>query len=238
MDFYGFGNKKENKDKKNEEEKEKEGEENDDKRKENKQFIELGAKKVDPAEKFENDVNANNAENFINNIQNKLEYDMSESKKMRKMKVEDKVQMELMRRFRVKIFDIYINSLKERSDPFLQFTIGGNFSLKVVQDKKGRIFKKPMGKRGFSSKTEVLDNVEPNDKRPFETQIETEMRMSFSMLNSQKLMVELWDHEMFFTNKIIGYSTVNLIEIANGNVNLSVKIYQTNSKGKRTSKLT
>ena len=152
------------------------------------------------------------------------------------MKVEDKVQMELIRRWRVKIFNIYISTLKEKCDPFLQFTIGGNFSLKVFQDKKGQIYKKPVGKRGFSAKTEVLDNIDALEKRGFETIIETEMRMSYSMINAQKLMVELWDHEAFFTNKIIGYCTENLIEIVDGNINLSMLIYQTNSQGKRTCK--
>lgn len=234
MDFYGFGNKE--KKQNNEEENKKEEEDKDNKKKEDKNLIEPGSKNVDPAEKFENDANANNNANFADNIQNKLEYDMSESKKMRKMKVEDKVQMELMRRWKVKIFNIYISTLKEKCDPFLQFTIGGNFRLKVFSDKKGNVYKKPVGKRGFSAKTEVLDNIDALEKRAFEANIETEMRMSYSMVNAQKLMVEIWDHETFFTNKIIGYSTENLIDIADGNINLSLIIYQTNSKGKRTRK--
>lgn len=238
MDFYGFEKKdKAPKKKQDDQENQDAKGDKDDKKKDDNKLIEPGQKNMDPSEKFENDANANNADAYANNIQNKLEYDMSESKKMRKMKVEDKVQMELMRRWRVKIFNIYISTLKEKCDPFLQFTVGGNFRLKVFQDKKGSIYKKPVGKRGFSAKTEVLDNIDALEKRGFDSRIETEMRMSYSMVNSQKLMVELWDHETFFTNKIIGYSTENLIDIANGNINLSMVIYQTNSKGKRTRKI-
>ena len=161
---------------------------------------------------------------------------LSENKKTLKMKKEDKIEMEFIRRWRVKIFNIYITTLKEKLDPFLQFTIGGDFRLQVISDKKGRTHKKPTGKRGFSEKTEVLDNIDILEKRAFEKIIHTEMRMSYSMINSQKLMVELWDHDGFWTNKIKGYSTENLIEIVNGNINLSITILQRNSKGKNPSK--
>ena len=54
---------------------------------------------------------------------------MSETKKKRVMKVEEKKEMELLRRWQVKIFNIYITPLKDKVDPFVQFTIGGDYSV-------------------------------------------------------------------------------------------------------------
>lgn len=155
---------------------------------------------------------------------NRIEYDMSESKKQLRMKLEDKIEMELMRRWRVKLYNIYITPLKEKIDPFLQFTIGGDFSVQVFTTKNGKPFKVPKGERGLAEKTEVLQNVAELTKVPFDKIIDTEMRMSYSMINNQKLMVELWDYNTFFMNNIKGYHTRPLIDIVNGDVNVEIDI--------------
>lgn len=237
MDFFEFEKKRNlrvegaggEENKENNEQREKE-------RRDEKRGLEELNQKHDPEEKINEGIQSREEKvNIERSIRNRIEFDMSQTKKTMKMKKEDKIEMELMRRFHVKIFNIYISTLKEKLDPFLQFTIGGDFKLQVVTDKRGRILKKPTGKRGFSAKTEVLSNIDALEKRGFDKVIETEMRMSYSMIESQKLMVELWDYDGFWTNKIKGYCTENLIDIVNGNINLSLTILQRNKDGKNPS---
>jgi hypothetical protein len=231
MDYFEFEKKKRKADGAAEDNKENEQREKE--KKDEKKGLEELNKKHDPEEKINEDIRSKEEKvNIERSIKNRIEYDMSQIKKTLKMKKEDKVEMELMRRWRVKIFNIYITTLKEKLDPFLQFTIGGDFRLQVIIDKKGQSIKRPTGKRGFSQKTEVLNNIDALEKRGFDSVIETEMRMTYSMVESQKLMVELWDYDGFWTNKIKGYSTENLIEIVNGNINLSMTILQRNKDGK------
>ena len=158
---------------------------------------------------------------------NNIEFDMSNRKREIRMKKEDKVEMEKMRRWAVKINNIYITPLVKMIDPFLQFTVGGNFMVNVYKNKKGETYKIPAGKRGYTDKTEVLLNVntpqedgQGGGRTPFRKVIEIEMRMSYSMINKQKIMVELWEHNNFWMNEIHSYLTFPLIDIVNGNSNV------------------
>lgn len=157
-----------------------------------------------------------------------IEYDMSKKKREMRMKREDKGEMEKIRRWHVKISNIYITSLMQMIDPFLQFTIGGNFMVNVYQNKKGETYKIQAGKRGYADKTEVIQNVsapQENEKNggrtSFEKVIDIEMRMSYSMLLSSKMMIELWEHNNFWMNEIHSYITLPLIDIANGISNIT-----------------
>lgn len=166
---------------------------------------------------------------------NSIEYDMSSRKKEMKLKKEEKEEMQKIRRFNVKIHNIFITPLIEVVNPFLQFTIGGDYMVNVYQNSKGDYFKKQLGSRGFTEKTEILHKVSPNQenhenqnlgfmhfgKTPFEKVIEFEIRMSYSMINHQKIMVELWESNQIWTNEIQCYFTIPLIEIVNGNCNVS-----------------
>jgi len=233
MDFFEFEKKRREdvEDNKDNEQREKE-------KKDDKKGLEDLNQKLDPEDKIRENIQSKEEKvNIERSIRNRIEFDMSETKKTLKMKKEDKIEMELMRRWRVEIFNIYITCLKEKLDPFLQFTIGGDFRLQVITDKKGRSHKKPTGKRGFSDKTEVLINLDALEKRGFDKIIGTEMRMSYSMINAQKLMVELWDYNGVWSNKIMGYATENLIDIVNGNISLSITILQRNKQGKNPGEL-
>ena len=154
----------------------------------------------------------------------RIEYDMSNQKKEVRLKLEDKINMEMIRRWEVKIFNIYVTPQRDPLDAFIQFTIGGDYSIQVYSNKKGNTYKVPSGSRGFADKTEVLSNVNTLERVPFEKIITTEVRMSYSMINNQRMMVELWDYNSFFMNKIVGYTTVKLIELVNGSVNVSLEI--------------
>lgn len=168
----------------------------------------------------------------IEAFQKNIEYDMRANKKEMKMRAEDKLEMEKMRRWVVKIYNIYITPLKEMIDPFIQFTLGGNYMVEVYQSKKGETYKIPKGKRGFADKTEILGDVDKLERRPFDKVIDIEMRMSYSMVSNQKLMIELWDYNSIWMNTIKCYSTLNLIEIVDGNCNLSLEL-TTKENGKK-----
>jgi len=154
-----------------------------------------------------------------------IEFDMSVNKKELKMKEEDKYEMEKMRRWSVKIFNIYITSKIDKLDPFLQFTIGGDFQIEVYSTKTGKTYKVPKGNRGYVEKTEVIQNVDLETRRPFEKIIDIEMRMTYSMMTKQKLMVELWDYNSIWMNNIKAYITKPLIEIVSGDSNIELEMY-------------
>jgi hypothetical protein len=166
-------------------------------------------------------------------IMNRIEYDMSENKKKATMLTSSKKDMELMRRWNVKIFNIYITPLEKMIDPFIQFTIGGNYKVQVYETKEGDKYKIPSGERGYADKTEVQENVDINEKRPYDKIVETEMRMSYSMVESQKLMVEVWDYNTVWMNTIVGYTTLPLLEIVTGDMNMCLEVER--KEKKRTS---
>lgn len=166
-------------------------------------------------------------------IINRIEFDMSENKKKATMLTSNKKDMELMRRWVVRIYNIYYTPFDKMLDPFLQFTLGGNYKIQVYETKEGDKYKIPSGERGYADKTEVQENVDLQEKRPFDKIIETEMRMSYSMVEAQKLMVEAWDYNSIWMNTIIGYSTMPLIEIISGDMNVTMEIEK--KEKKRTS---
>lgn len=167
-----------------------------------------------------NDGNAH-AANVLND---RIEYDMGTRKKEVKLKLEDKINMERIRRWDVKIYNIYVTPQRDNLDAFLQFTIGGDYSVQVLTNKTGSTYKIPHGKRGYTDKTEVLANVQKLERRPFNKIINTEMRMSYSMINNQSIMIELWDYNSFLMNNIVGYTTVRIIDIVDGGVNVTLEI--------------
>ncbi len=91
------------------------------------------------------------------------------------------------------------------------------------------------GKRGYADKTEISKNVDKLIKELFDKIIDVEMRMSYSMVNNQKMMIELWDYNAM--NTIKGYTTIPLIDIANGRIDLPVDILRREKKRKNPSKL-
>jgi hypothetical protein len=51
------------------------------------------------------------------------------------------------------------------------------------------------------------------------------MRMTYSMISKQKLMVELWDYNSIWMNNIKAYTTKPMIEIINGDCNIEFELY-------------
>ena len=82
-----------------------------------------------------------------------------------------KTSMQLLRRFILKISNISLTPLISGTNSFLQFTIGGNYSISVYKNKvtndKYNIIK---GKRGFVDKTEVILYINNTDKNLCDSQ--------------------------------------------------------------------
>jgi len=236
MEFYGFDKNKENvreQDPKDKDKDKEKGEEKDEEKENlNRGGMDMNeAYEKDMEEKLENSEEGNNR--MADNVIQRIEYDMRNNKKEIRLKLKDKIEMEKMRRWEVKIYNVYITPMREMLDPFIQFTVGGDYSVQVFSNKKGDSYKVPSGMRGFADKTEVLRNVDALERKPFDRIITTEVRMSYSMINSQKMMVELWDYNTLWMNTIMGYSTVNLIDVVNGNMCVSVDISKKIKKRKR-----
>ena len=93
----------------------------------------------DLAKGNENSLNAKLETKVESALRGGVQYDMSNKRRQMMMNRSDKVEMEKIRRWHVKINNIYI-TLKDKEvsmiDPFIQFTIGGNFCLNVLKNKK------------------------------------------------------------------------------------------------------
>ena len=51
------------------------------------------------------------------------------------------------------------------------------------------------------------------------------------------MMIELWDYNTVWMNTIKGYTTIQLIDIANGRIDISVDILRREKKRKNPSKV-
>jgi hypothetical protein len=150
-----------------------------------------------------------------------------------------KTSMQLLRRFILKISNISLTPLISGINSFLQFTVGGNYSISVYKNKvtndKYNIIK---GKRGFVDKTEVIlyINNDPSDltKINYTKVIETELRMSYTMIEKEKLMIELWQYNGIMPNSLISHIVIPLIDIAKGSEDIKLLFYINNSNNTKS----
>jgi isocitrate dehydrogenase len=104
-------------------------------------------------------------------------------------------------------------------DPFIQFTIGGDFGVEVfINTKKNKKIKKVNGERGFSDKTEVLRDCNVGKRYKFEKEIDTEIRDTIVNLMKQNILVEVWDWEQWSLNNLDGFYLFDIFNIVQGNI--------------------
>ena len=150
-----------------------------------------------------------------------------------------KTSMQLLRRFILKISNISLTPLINGIHSFLQFTVGGNYSISIYKNKetndKYNIIK---GKRGFVDKTEVvlyMNNPSDLTKVNYTKIIETELRMSYTMIEKQKLMIELWQYNGIMPNSLIAHIVIPLVDIAKGSEDIKQLFYiNTNNTKSKT----
>lgn len=78
---------------------------------------------------------------------------------------------------------------------------------------------------GIVHTTEVIKFVEGNDYRLFDTTIETIYYASYFQLETERLHLEIWDMENFFLNQFMSYNSIPLIDIVDGPMQQTVKMY-------------
>ena len=138
--------------------------------------------------------------------------------------IEEKRELERVRRWKIKIEEFQISPTPSILDAFLEITIGGDLKIYSVHNvQKNTSGMKRTGKRGFCSFTECK---ETDVKRPtsFDSSFELELRDSVINLMRQNFVVELWDYNTWLPNTYKGIGMIPLIDIIKGSIYRSVSI--------------
>ena len=108
------------------------------------------------------------------------------------MTPKEKAEMELIRRFKVRIMNVKIQNLQpDILNAYLQFTIGGDFSDDFIITPSGKKVISLEGQRGPSIKTELMRGAEKDEIRHYKLNFDCEYRGSYIMLREQKLEIEV-----------------------------------------------
>ena len=128
-------------------------------------------------------------------------------------------ELDQIRRWKVKISNIHIENLyNEVYSPFIEFVIGGDEHQVSKTDKKGNPVTLRLGKPGRTAKTEVLELLEMQEVRNFQSVIRTEYHGSYFDIMEQNLRADIWDLERWGINGFISREEIPLLDIANGEV--------------------
>jgi len=110
--------------------------------------------------------------------------------------------MDMKRRFKVKISNVKVQNLQpEMLDLYLQFVIGGNFKEDYTTTPSGRRVLALGGKRGPSTKTELIRGIGKDETRIFSCHYECEYHGSYTNLKEECLEIEVWiSNDFIFSN--------------------------------------
>ena len=142
-----------------------------------------------------------------------------EPKTQKKYEADDKKDMELVRRWRMVIEDIEITNKTSRlMNPFIRFTIGGDYYVDIKElANKSKIYL-PHGEKGVVQMTHVLRYLEPGMTEVFSSVIESSIQSSYFQLMEEHVHIEVWDKNGFLLNSWLGYESLLLFDVANGNM--------------------
>lgn len=101
-------------------------------------------------------------------------------------------------------------------NPFIRFTIGGNFYIEVLVMGNGKKKYLNKGKSGTQQITDVLVNMESNETKIFKKQLRCEIYESYFQLMEEYFHIEVWDKASWTLNQFVGYESILLHDIANG----------------------
>ena len=108
------------------------------------------------------------------------------------MPLNEKREMELLRRFNVRINNIRIQNLQpDALTVYLQITIGGDYKEDFIITEGGRKISALAGSRGPTAKTELMRGIEKDQIRSFGLNFECEYRGSYFMLQEEKFDIEV-----------------------------------------------
>ena len=88
-----------------------------------------------------------------------------------------------------------------------------------------------VGERGIIYQTEVLRFIQPGESKLYQANIQTELRLSYFELMQQRLHLEAWDKEGLWLNKFLGYYSIPLLDIANGEFRQHANLSTFDNKG-------
>lgn len=83
----------------------------------------------------------------------------------------------------------------------------------------------PQGRKGITQVTDVIKYLEPNSTQVFTSRISNKIECSYFQLLEEHIHIELWDSERWFLNRFLGYESLRLIDVVQGNINQQVNIY-------------
>jgi hypothetical protein len=103
-----------------------------------------------------------------------------EPKPNKAFKRQEKTEYEWVRRWHVSISEIEIQNLTQAPiNPFIRFTIGGNFYLEVLKLGSGAIKYFYKGKSGNQQISDVIRYLEPNQTKLFKKSMNCEVYQSY-----------------------------------------------------------
>lgn len=140
-------------------------------------------------------------------------------------------ELSQLRRWDIRIATVSIEShYKEPFDPFIEFTIGGDFAIVEQRVKNGPAQSVRKGTLGYTRKTEVLKGLETKEFRGFSARIRHEYLGSFFDIQEQQLRVDVWDWERWGLNRLMGRHQIPLVELAQGDLAQELVLYKHSGK--------
>ena len=135
-----------------------------------------------------------------------------------------KKYFEQIRRWLVKITNIYVFAQYEALNPFIQIIIGGSLQREYIKISKSEKFTRVTGDAGLVFKTDVLDKIVKGEGNNFKCELEAEVRASYAQIEQEIFHVELWDYQGCGLNILKGYCGVPLLDIVRGDMDMSFDI--------------
>ncbi|KAK2961356.1 hypothetical protein BLNAU_3802 [Blattamonas nauphoetae] len=126
--------------------------------------------------------------------------------------------------YNVKSFD------STASDPYLTFTLGGNFKIVDMRHANGKLEAK--GRKGPTFRTKTVKHVSPKSRAVFPDAWTTYWKGSEEDLKQQDLVINCYDWNCIRRNQWMGSARINLFDLATGSVTRS-QIHLYEKKGKR-----
>lgn len=142
----------------------------------------------------------------------------------KKLSAAKKKYFEQVRRWWVKIKNIYVFAQYEALKPFVQIIIGGNMQREYIKITKSEKFTRVTGDVGTTFKTDVLNKIVKGEGSTFKCELEAEVRMSYAQIEQEIFHVELWDFQGCSLNILKGYCGVPLLDIVRGEMDMNFDI--------------
>jgi hypothetical protein len=149
-------------------------------------------------------------------------------------KVTEKENMELnlIRRWRVEIFNVEIHNLSgDTINPFMQFIIGGDYRIEYKKTTTGGVAKEEKGEMGDVFKSNVIKNLNDKESGLFTAHISTEFRGTYYEIIRNRLHFEIWTWNTYGLNTFLALKSLSLHDVVTGSINRDM--YMTRQNGKK-----